>query len=193
MLSKLQIAIGSLLLLIATLVAAFATIVSLPAALVNPFVGEALIDNILLFAVWSTPILLGFGTLGGFAGVIFLFINPERTWRVAAAAGAIVLPHSIFFLISVLTSTGTLGVGGLGGYLISDANAIINVLTYVMYGFIAVPLIFWGAAFFVNSSLVREDKEIWDAKDKYTRGMNIMDPSVQKELEDARKEHEGKG
>jgi hypothetical protein len=136
------------------------------------------------------PMLSGLGTLAILVGFVLALVGKaEISWKVATAGFLLLLPTALF--IGIFGMISAVEMVALFGTELGPDPPVGRLLTAVLLGVPGAALgatLFSGlGAYFVSSSIVQESEETFDRNP--TRGMNIMDPSVQKELEEARRKH----
>lgn len=137
------------------------------------------------------PILTGLGALAVLVGAGLAVVRKtELSWKIAAVGFLLLLPTGLF--IGVFGMISAVELVALFGTDLGADPPVGRLVTAILLG---VPGAAFGAtlfsglgAYLVSSSVVQESEETFDRKP--TRGMNIMDPSVQKELEEARRKHQ---
>ena len=137
------------------------------------------------------PILSGLGALAVLVGfVTAIAAKPELSWKVAVAGFLLLLPTGLF--IGVFGMISAVEMVALFGTDLGADPPVGRLVTAILLGVPGAALgatVFSGlGAYLVSSSVVQESEETFDRNP--TRGMNIMDPSVQKELEEARRKHQ---
>ncbi|MGM0556746.1 MAG: hypothetical protein ACQEVA_10250, partial [Myxococcota bacterium] len=139
------------------------------------------------------PIMTGLAALALLVALgLFAFGKRYTAGRVSSLGFLLLLPVGLFVgVLGIIKGPQAFEMFGLTiGEQISLGQLILALLMATPGVAIATTILAALAAYFVTNSVVRESEETFDRKP--TRGMNIMDPDVQKELEEARKKHQDK-
>jgi hypothetical protein len=186
---KIRGILGAVFMLIAVALTAWVTVATLGLATFQ-FRMEMSIAEIL---VQFLPVLSGLSALALLVGIVLFFVGKaDASWKLGGGGFLLALPIALF--VGVFGIMGATELAAIFGASLGSDPPMGRVLGALLLG---VPGLAVGAtlfaglgAFLVSSSVVKESEQTFDRNP--TRGMNIMDPSVQKELEEARKKHQEK-
>lgn len=151
----------------------------------------AMEKSIAAILVQFLPILSGLASIAFLSGLgLYLAGKPEMSWKAGTLGFLLVLPTALF--IGIFGMIGAAQMLALFGAEVGADPRLGQLVPALLLGVPGGALgasLFGGlGAFLISASVVRESEETFDRNP--TRGMNIMDPNVQKELEEARRKHQ---